>query len=103
MSFVDLKDASEYFSSIPQIKYEGEKSKNVLAFRYYNPTEIILGKPMKDWLRFSVNKYFKIIAELCSIALLTSFEPIGLLLAYIPWNRTRHVRIWNSEKTLGMP
>jgi xylose isomerase len=25
-----------------------------LSFRYYNPEEVILGKPMKDWLRFSV-------------------------------------------------
>eukprot|EP01025_Chloroclados_australasicus_P015017 TRINITY_DN1712_c0_g1_i8.p6 TRINITY_DN1712_c0_g1~~TRINITY_DN1712_c0_g1_i8.p6 ORF type:complete len:181 (+),score=16.94 TRINITY_DN1712_c0_g1_i8:1211-1753(+) len=25
-----------------------------LLFRYYNPDEVILGKPMKEWLRFSV-------------------------------------------------
>lgn len=52
--YVAVKDISEYFASIPQIKYEGPDSKNVLAFRYYNANEVILGKPMKDWLRFSV-------------------------------------------------
>jgi hypothetical protein len=43
-----------YFKDIPDIKYEGSSSKNVLAFKYYNKDEVILGKKMKDWLRFSV-------------------------------------------------
>ena len=42
------------FSDIPQIKYEGPDSDNPLAFRYYNPDEMIEGKSMKDHLRFSV-------------------------------------------------
>ena len=42
------------FSDIPQIKYEGPDSDNPLAFRYYNPEEMIEGKSMKDHLRFSV-------------------------------------------------
>jgi len=29
-------------------------SKNLLSFKHYNPKERILGKTMKDWLRFSV-------------------------------------------------
>lgn len=44
----------EYFPTIKKIQYEGPKSKNVFAFKYYNPEEIILGKKMKDHLRFSV-------------------------------------------------
>jgi xylose isomerase len=43
-----------FFPNIPVIPYEGPSSKNPLAFRYYNANEIVLGKPMKDWLRFSV-------------------------------------------------
>ena len=42
------------FSDIPQIQYEGPDSDNPLAFRYYNPDEMIEGKSMKDHLRFSV-------------------------------------------------
>ena len=42
------------FPDIPQIKYEGPDSSNPLAFRYYNPEEMIEGKSMKDHLRFSV-------------------------------------------------
>lgn len=44
----------EYFTGIPQIKYEGPDSKNCLAFKHYNKTEIVHGKTMAEWLRFSV-------------------------------------------------
>ena len=46
--------AEEYFKGIGKIKYEGPESKNLLAYKYYNPEEVILGKKMKDWLRFAV-------------------------------------------------
>ncbi len=44
----------EYFKNVEKIKYEGKKSRNPLAFKYYNPEELVLGKPMKDHLKFSV-------------------------------------------------
>ncbi len=43
-----------YFPDVPAIKYEGADSKNPLAFRHYNPTEVVDGKTMKDHLRFAV-------------------------------------------------
>ena len=46
---------SEYFSNIKKIPYEGAKSKNPLAFRYYNPDEIIDGKPMREQLKFALS------------------------------------------------
>ncbi|MBX3423699.1 MAG: xylose isomerase [Pirellulaceae bacterium] len=42
------------FPEIKRIEYEGPQSRNPLAFRWYNPDEIIEGKSMKDHLRFSV-------------------------------------------------
>ncbi|MCI0747765.1 MAG: xylose isomerase [Verrucomicrobia subdivision 3 bacterium] len=42
------------FAKIPKIQFEGPKSKNPLAFKHYNPKEMIEGKSMKDHLRFSV-------------------------------------------------
>jgi xylose isomerase len=42
------------FPKVSKIQYEGPKSKNPLAFKHYNPDEIVEGKPMKDQLRFSV-------------------------------------------------
>lgn len=45
----------EYFASIPYVKYEGRDSKNPMSFRYYNPDEIILGKPMREHLKFAMS------------------------------------------------
>lgn len=45
---------AEAFSNIKKIQYEGPKSKNPLAFKWYNPDEVIDGKSMRDHLRFSV-------------------------------------------------
>ncbi|HEX7862155.1 MAG TPA: xylose isomerase [Verrucomicrobiae bacterium] len=42
------------FPNISKIQYEGPKSKNPLAFKWYNPDEVVDGKTMKDHLRFSV-------------------------------------------------
>jgi xylose isomerase len=45
---------ADAFADIPKIKFEGPKSKNPLAFKHYNPDEIVEGKTMRDQLRFSV-------------------------------------------------
>ena len=44
----------EYFPLISKIPFEGSESKNPLAFHYYEPERIVLGKPMKDWLKFAL-------------------------------------------------
>ncbi|NOD63787.1 MULTISPECIES: xylose isomerase [unclassified Ruegeria] len=45
---------SGFFQGIEQVQFEGEGSKNPLAFRHYNPDEIVMGKRMEDHLRFAV-------------------------------------------------
>ncbi|MEP2718674.1 xylose isomerase [Pseudophaeobacter sp.] len=45
---------SSFFEGISPIKYEGPDSSSDLAFRHYNPDEIILGKRMEEHLRFAV-------------------------------------------------
>jgi len=44
----------EYFPEVPAIQYEGPKSKNKLAYKHYNPEEIVEGQTMKDLFRFAV-------------------------------------------------
>jgi xylose isomerase len=44
---------SDFFKDIPAIKFEGPDSDNEFAFRIYNPDEILMGKPMKEHLRFA--------------------------------------------------
>jgi xylose isomerase len=48
------KGIKEYYPGIGKIEYEGKKSKNPLAFRWYNPEQIVSGKKMKDHLRFAI-------------------------------------------------
>lgn len=45
---------SEVFKNIPKIAYEGAKSKNPLAFKFYDPERFVMGKPMKDYLPFAM-------------------------------------------------
>jgi len=45
---------NEIFQNIQTITYEGDKSKNPLAFKYYDPDRIIMGKTMKEHLPFSM-------------------------------------------------
>lgn len=45
--------AKEYFPGIGKIEYEGPKSDNPLAFKYYNADKKVAGKAMKDHLRFA--------------------------------------------------
>ena len=44
----------EYFPTIGKIPFEGPESKNPLAFHYYDPERVVLGKKMKDWLKFAM-------------------------------------------------
>jgi xylose isomerase len=45
----------DYFEGIGKINYEGPESKNPLAFKYYNPDEVVAGKTMKEQLRFAMS------------------------------------------------
>lgn len=45
---------SEIFRNIPEIKYEGAKSKNELAFKYYDADRVVLGKKMSEHLPFAM-------------------------------------------------
>lgn len=44
----------EYFPGIGRISFEGPRSDNPLAFRWYNEQQLVGGKTMKEHLRFAV-------------------------------------------------
>jgi xylose isomerase len=48
------KGRKEFYPGIGKIEYEGRKSKNPLAFRWYNPEQVVSGKKMQDHLRFAI-------------------------------------------------
>lgn len=53
----------EFFKGIDKVKYEGVKTNNLLAFAHYNPEEVILGKKMKDHLKFAMSYWHTLTGE----------------------------------------
>src|SRR6266850_518435 len=69
---------TEAFSDIQRIDYEGLKSKNPLAFKHYDATAKIDGKPMRDHLRFAVCYWHSFRNPLA--------DPFGVGTAVRPWD-----------------
>ena len=43
-----------YFKGIDNIKFEGKESDNPLAFKYYNPDQVVAGKTMREHFKFAI-------------------------------------------------
>src|ERR1051325_9047408 len=65
------------FPKISKISYEGPQSKNPLAFKHYNPDELVEGKPMSEHLRFSVTYWHTFRGQLADM--------FGVGTALRPW------------------
>jgi xylose isomerase len=65
------------FPKISRIEFEGSKSRNPLAFKHYNPGELVEGKPMKEHLRFSVTYWHTFRGQLADM--------FGVGTAQRPW------------------
>ena len=70
--------AKEYFPEIGKIPFEGKDSKNPLAFHYYNPDQVVCGKPMKDWFKFAMAWWHTLCAE--------GSDQFGGTTKSFPWN-----------------
>jgi len=44
----------EFFPNVGKIEYQGPDSTNPLSFKHYDPDEVVLGKPMREHMRFAV-------------------------------------------------
>lgn len=44
----------EYYPQIKKIAFEGPQSRNPMAFHYYDAEAEVLGKKMKDWMRYAM-------------------------------------------------
>lgn len=69
-----------YFNGIGKINYEGPESKNPLAFKYYNPDEVVMGKTMKEQLRFAMS-YWHTFTYMGN-------DPFGGPSMFRPWDNT---------------
>jgi len=73
-----LIGSKEYYKGIPEIKYEGKESDNPLAFKYYNPDQMVSGKTMRDHLKFAVAYWH----SFCG----TGADPFGPGTLKFPWD-----------------
>jgi len=71
------KTSKEFFPGISKVQFEGPSSKNALAFKHYNPDELVEGKSMKEHLRFSVTYWHTIRGQLADM--------FGVGTAVRPW------------------
>ncbi|MBC8126552.1 MAG: xylose isomerase [Gloeobacteraceae cyanobacterium ES-bin-144] len=60
------------------VSYEGPSSKNPLAFKHYNASEIVAGKSMTDWFRFGCAYWHTMRG--------TGADPFGAGTAAHPWD-----------------
>ena len=67
----------EYFPGIGKIGYEGPKSDNPLAFKFYDGEKQVAGKKMKDHLRFAVAYWHSFCAD--------GTDPFGQATLNHPW------------------
>lgn len=67
-----------YFNNIPTVQYEGPKTKNMFAFRHYNPEEVVLGKTMQEHLHFALAYWHTLGMD--------GSDPFGLATMERPWD-----------------
>jgi len=65
------------FPEVEKIRFEGPKSKNMLAFHHYDENEVVEGKPMKDHFRFAVAYWHTFRG--------TGMDPFGAATMQRPW------------------
>ena len=53
----------EFFPNIPVIEYKGPESREPFSFRWYNPDEVIAGKPMREHLKFALSYWHTMCAD----------------------------------------
>ncbi|WP_431124129.1 xylose isomerase [Flagellimonas flava] len=67
----------EYFKGIGEITYEGKESDNPLAFKFYNPEQVVAGKTMRKHFKFAMAYWH----TLCG----TGGDPFGPGTKQFPW------------------
>ncbi len=68
-----------YFNGIGKIEFEDKGSDNPLAYKHYNPQEVVLGKTMEEHLRFAVAYWHTFTAD--------GSDPFGVGTAVRSWDR----------------
>lgn len=68
----------EFFKGIGQVNYEGVESDNPLAFRWYNPQQVVAGKTMEEHFKFACAYWHSFNAN--------GSDPFGGATHIFPWD-----------------
>ena len=80
----------EYFKGIGEIQYEGKDSDNPLAFKYYNPEQMVAGKTMREHFKFAVAYWHTFCGQ--------GADPFGPGTQNFPWDRPSDAVVAAEEK-----
>ena len=80
----------EYFKGIGEIQYEGKDSDNPLAFKYYNPEQMVAGKTMREHFKFAVAYWHTFCGQ--------GADPFGPGTQNFPWDRPSDAVVAAKEK-----
>ena len=70
----------EYFKGIPKIAFEGKTSDNPLAFKYYNPDQVVAGKTMREHFKFAIAYWHSFCGQ--------GSDPFGAATQNFPWDQS---------------
>ncbi len=70
----------EYFKGIGDIKFEGKDSDNPLAYKYYNPKQVVAGKTMAEHFKFAIAYWH----TFCGVGA----DPFGPGTQNFPWDQS---------------
>ena len=80
----------EYFKGIDRIKFEGKESDNPLAFKYYNPEQVVAGKTMREHFKFAVAYWHTFCGQ--------GADPFGSGTQNFEWDRNPNPMVAAREK-----
>lgn len=75
-----LTGEKEFYKEVTAIKYEGKASDNPLAFKYYDPEQLVLGKPMREHFKFAVAYWHSFCGQ--------GGDPFGPGTQQFPWDQS---------------
>ncbi len=70
----------EFYKGIAAISFEGKESDNPLAFKYYNPDQVVMGKTMKEHFRFAIAYWHSFCGQ--------GGDPFGPGTQQFPWDQS---------------
>ena len=71
----------EFYKGVRAISFEGKTSDNPLAFKFYNPDQMVMGKSMRNHFKFAVAYWHSFCGQ--------GGDPFGPGTQQFPWDKSK--------------